>query len=74
MIKIVAGVQPPTRGRLLIDGEEALFNDPSDAQRLGIQVVYQDLALADSQPVYMNMFLGRELTRSLSRQARARAA
>jgi ABC-type sugar transport system ATPase subunit len=36
--------------------------DPSDSQALGIQVVYQDLALADSQPVYMNMFLGKEVT------------
>ena len=62
LIKIIAGVHRPTRGRMLIDGAEAVFNDPSDAQEMGIQVVYQDLALADSQPVYMNMFLGRELT------------
>ena len=62
LIKIIAGVLKPTRGRLLIEESEATFDDPSDAQRLGIQVVYQDLALADSQPVYMNMFLGRELT------------
>jgi ABC-type sugar transport system ATPase subunit len=62
LIKIIAGVIKPTRGRLLIEGSEAIFNDPSDSQRLGVKVVYQDLALADSQPVYMNMFLGRELT------------
>jgi simple sugar transport system ATP-binding protein len=61
LIKIIAGVLKPTRGRMLIEGAEATFNDPSDAQSLGVQVVYQDLALADSQPVYMNMFLGREL-------------
>jgi ABC-type sugar transport system ATPase subunit len=65
LIKMIAGVLKPTRGRLLIEGSEASFDDPSDAQRLGIQVVYQDLALADSQPVYMNMFLGRELTTGL---------
>src|SRR5271166_5777916 len=62
LIKIIAGVHRPTRGRMLIDGVETAFADPSDAQKMGIQVVYQDLALADSQPVYMNMFLGRELT------------
>ena len=45
-----------------LDGAEAVIKDPSVSQALGIQVVYQDLALADSQPVYMNMFLGRELT------------
>jgi ABC-type sugar transport system ATPase subunit len=62
LIKIIAGVQPPTRGRILIDGAEVAMRDPSDSQSLGIQVVYQDLALADSQPVYMNLFLGKELT------------
>jgi ABC-type sugar transport system ATPase subunit len=62
LIKIIAGVQPPTRGRILIDGAEVVMKDPSDSQSLGIQVVYQDLALADSQPVYMNLFLGKELT------------
>jgi len=62
LIKIIAGVHRPTRGRMAIEGAEASFRDPSEAQKLGIQVVYQDLALADSQPVYMNMFLGRELT------------
>jgi ABC-type sugar transport system ATPase subunit len=62
LIKIIADVLKPTRGRLLIEGAEAIFNDPSDAQKLGIQVVYEDLALADSQPVHMNIFLGRELT------------
>jgi simple sugar transport system ATP-binding protein len=62
LVKIIAGMQPPTRGRVLIDGTEVVMKDPSDSQALGIQVVYQDLALADSQPVYMNLFLGKELT------------
>jgi len=62
LIKIIAGVQPPSRGRIFVDGAEVEMKDPSDSQALGIQVVYQDLALADSQPVYMNLFLGKELT------------
>ena len=62
LVKIIAGVHRPTSGRIFIEGAEAILNDPSESQRRGIQVVYQDLALADSQPVYMNMFLGRELT------------
>jgi simple sugar transport system ATP-binding protein len=62
LVKIIAGVHRATSGRMLIDGVEANFHDPSDARDLGVQVVYQDLALADRQPVYMNMFLGRELT------------
>lgn len=61
LIKIIAGVQSPTSGRIIVDGKEVAMRDPSDSQALGIQVVYQDLALADSQPVYMNMFLGKEL-------------
>jgi simple sugar transport system ATP-binding protein len=61
LVKIICGVYPPTSGRLLIDGENVTFADPSAAQKRGIQVVFQDLALAEQQPVYMNLFLGREL-------------
>jgi simple sugar transport system ATP-binding protein len=61
LVKIVAGVQPPTSGAILLDGDEAHLKDPGVSQERGIQVVYQDLALAERQPVYMNMFLGREL-------------
>jgi simple sugar transport system ATP-binding protein len=61
LVKIIAGVHQPTEGRMRIDGDDVTFSDPSAAQALGVQVVYQDLALADSQPVYMNMFLGKEL-------------
>ena len=70
LIKIVAGVQPATRGEIRIDGELADLRTPADSQACGIQVVYQDLALAERQPVYMNLFLGRELTPALARQAR----
>src|SRR3954453_4501030 len=61
LVKIICGVHPPTSGRMLIDGEAVTFADPSAAQKRGIQVVFQDLALAEQQPVYMNLFLGREL-------------
>jgi simple sugar transport system ATP-binding protein len=62
LVKIVAGVQPPTTGAIWLDGEEASIKDPGAANERGIQVVYQDLALAERQPVYMNLFLGRELS------------
>ncbi|MCB1500853.1 MAG: sugar ABC transporter ATP-binding protein [Bauldia sp.] len=62
LIKIICGVYPPTAGRILIDGGDVRFSDPSESQARGIQVVYQDLALAERQPVYMNLFLGREAT------------
>lgn len=63
LIKIVSGVHKPTSGSIRLDGSETSFSDASGAREAGIEVVYQDLALADQQPVYMNMFLGRELTK-----------
>ena len=63
LIKIVSGVYTPTSGSIQLDGETTSFSDASSARSKGIEVVYQDLALADQQPVYMNMFLGRELTK-----------
>lgn len=63
LIKIVSGVHKPTSGDIRIDEDSVSFSDASSARSRGIEVVYQDLALADQQPVYMNMFLGRELTK-----------
>jgi simple sugar transport system ATP-binding protein len=63
LLKIIAGVHDQSHGEILLDGRPVRFSDPSDSRKAGIDVVYQDLALADRQPVYMNMFLGRELTR-----------
>ena len=60
LVKIICGVHPATAGRMLLDGEEVHFANPRQAQQRGIQVVFQDLALAGQQPVYMNLFLGRE--------------
>ena len=61
LVKLVSGVYQPTSGDILLDGEKVTATDASHARDLGVEVVYQDLALADHQPVYMNMFLGREL-------------
>jgi ABC-type sugar transport system ATPase subunit len=63
LVKIVAGVHQPTSGEIVLEGEPVRLHGPSDARRHGIEVVYQDLALANGQPVYMNMFLGREIVR-----------
>ena len=63
LVKLISGVHQPTAGSIAIDGQPVSFADASAARRRGIEVVYQDLALADSQPVFMNMFLGRELVR-----------
>jgi ABC-type sugar transport system ATPase subunit len=68
VVKCLAGVSPPTRGRILLEGEPVRFSSPLEARRQGIEVVLQDLALANAQPVYMNVFLGRELVKGLLRR------
>ena len=67
LIKCVAGIHPIDGGEILWDGEHVDIHGPKDAGRLGIEVVYQDLALADNLDVVQNMFLGRE-TRSTFRR------
>jgi D-xylose transport system ATP-binding protein len=63
LIKCVAGIYPFDEGRVSVDGRRTAIHSPRDAARLGIEVVYQDLALADNLDVTANMFLGRERTR-----------
>ncbi len=63
LIKMISGVHAPTSGDIQLEGNPVTFADASGARAAGVEVVYQDLALADQQPVYMNMFLGRELTK-----------
>jgi simple sugar transport system ATP-binding protein len=63
LIKIVSGVHPPSSGTITIDGESVTMASAAMARSHGVEVVYQDLALADQQTVYMNLFLGRELTK-----------
>ncbi len=60
LIKCVAGIHPWDSGEMLIDGEPVTIHGPKDAARLGIEVVYQDLALCDNLDVVQNMYLGRE--------------
>lgn len=63
LIKIISGVHAPTSGEILLDGQPVSMSNATKAREHGIEVVYQDLALADQQQVYMNLFLGREMTR-----------
>ena len=63
LIKIISGVHAPTSGEIVIEGESISMSSATKAREHGIEVVYQDLALADQQSVYMNLFLGREVTK-----------
>ena len=61
LIKIISGVLQPDEGELLIDGQPVRIHSPMDARRLGIETVYQDLALAGHLDSSANLFLGREV-------------
>ncbi len=60
LIKCIAGIYSVDSGDIRFAGEPVSIHGPKDAARLGIEVVYQDLALADNLDVVQNMFLGRE--------------
>jgi len=61
LMKILTGYQTQTSGRLFIHGEETALRSVDHARSLGIECVYQDLALANSLTIYHNMFLNREI-------------
>ncbi|MCU1495244.1 MAG: monosaccharide transporter ATP-binding protein family [Acidimicrobiaceae bacterium] len=63
LLKILCGAVQPSSGELFIDGEPVRFHSPKDSRALGIEVVYQDLALATELSVAENVFLGRERKR-----------
>jgi ABC-type sugar transport system ATPase subunit len=65
LIKAVAGIYPIDAGTIVWEGRPVHIRGPKDAAGLGIEVVYQDLALADNLDVVQNMFLGRERMRYL---------
>jgi ABC-type sugar transport system ATPase subunit len=60
LTRCIAGIHQPDRGEILWSGKQVHLRGPRDAADLGIEVVYQDLALADNLDIVQNMFLGRE--------------
>jgi D-xylose transport system ATP-binding protein len=67
LIKCIAGIHAADSGEILFEGDEVHIGSPRDAARLGIEVVYQDLALCDNLDVVQNMYLGREAHDSFQR-------
>src|SRR3954454_2849162 len=67
MIKTIAGIHPADEGEILWEGKPVSIHGPKDSAALGIEVVYQDLALCDNLDVVQNMYLGRETLSSLRR-------
>lgn len=80
LLKIFAGYQQPTRGSIRFQGRDLRFRTPAEARAVGIEAVYQDLAIVDQLSLWRNFFLGKELVRSfgplrvMDRQAMRRAA
>ena len=61
LIKCIAGINPIDAGEIFFEGKPVSLHGPRDAAKLGIEIVYQDLALCDNLDVVQNMFLGREV-------------
>jgi len=62
LMKVLSGAYHADSGQILIEGKPVTINNPRDAKALGIETIYQTLALADNVDAPANMFLGRELT------------
>ena len=65
LIKILAGVEQPDRGEIIIDGAPKSFDSPSASLRAGLATIHQDLAIAPEMSIYQNIFMGAELTRNV---------
>ena len=61
LIKMISGVYAPDEGELIFDGKPVSLSGPREARDMGIETIYQDLALAENLDVGSNIFLGREL-------------
>jgi D-xylose transport system ATP-binding protein len=64
-MRSLSGARPPDSGEILVDGKKVSITNPRDAKALGIETIYQTLALADNIDAPANLFLGRELTTGL---------
>ena len=60
LIKAISGVYQPSSGEILLKGQKVSFASPQEARDIGIETIYQDLALADNLTIGANIFLGRE--------------
>ncbi len=65
LIKILTGVHTPTKGEIFFEGNPVRITSPHDARDLGIETVYQDLALVPLMSIARNFWLGQELTRNI---------
>jgi fructose transport system ATP-binding protein len=62
-VRLITGVEQPSRGDILMDGQKVAFESPLNAREQGVETVFQNLALAEDLDVPSNIFMGREITR-----------
>lgn len=65
LIKLISGVYRPDEGQIFLDGQPVQMSSPLEARKLGIETIYQDLALCENLDAPVNIFLGREPARPL---------
>lgn len=66
LIKILVGYEKADEGEIYFEGKKIVFNSPKEAREMGIETVYQDLALVNLLPIWRNFFLGREITKGVA--------
>jgi len=62
VIKLLSGINPPTSGKIFSEGRSVSLNSRRDSETIGIETIYQDIALVDDMNIVRNIFLGREET------------
>jgi len=65
LVRCISGVHQPDAGEITFDGDQVHFSSPEDARRAGIETVHQNLALVEDLTIWQNMFLNREVVRSV---------
>lgn len=61
LVKLLSGINPPTSGEIWSRGAQVTLNTRADSEAVGIETIYQDMAVVDGMEIWRNMFLGREL-------------
>ena len=65
LVKLLSGINPPTEGEVYAKGQRTTLNSRLDAENIGIETIYQDMAVVGEMEIWRNMFLGRELRNAL---------
>ena len=61
LVKLLSGINPPTSGKVFAEGREVALASRADSEAIGIETIYQDMAVVNEMEIWRNMFLGREL-------------